>query len=693
MTTRATKPSVTTATAIDALGETGASTAPGPPAGTARLRVAPWRLRLRRLLGPVGRLSWPRRIALVVALTVLATTLRIYLGPASLEGQPPLQTAFLYDRDGVPIAELSAEENRVVVPISQIPKVVQDAFVAAEDARFWSHPGVDPLAIARAVTDHIRGYTRGASTITQQYVKNTFVGSEHTLSRKVREAVMAVRIDRRYSKREILGAYLNSIYLGEGAYGVEAASRLYYDKPVSKMTLGEAATLAGLTVAPSWYSPRVNPKGARLRRDYVLARMARLGLIPPEAEVRSKALATVIAPRRPKPVVAPMFVDWVRAEIAKEFGEDVLYRGGLKVQTSLDTGAQRAAEEAVAELLGRPDDPEVAVVSMDIASGEIRAMVGGRNKRPGDLNLATRARQTGSAFKPFVLATALKKGMTLDDVYPAPGSMRLKVGDVVWPVGNFDRRGYGSLSLRSATAYSVNTVYAQLIRDVGTSAVIETAEGMGIRSKLTTQPALALGVSGTSAIEMAAAYSVFGNDGLLARPTGLRKVESRGGKLLFEGPREPKVALPPQIASRVEEALRAVVRSGTGTTARLSSFEAYGKTGTTDDHKDAWFVGYAGGYVTAVWVGYPIPKAMTNVHGIKVTGNSFPARIWVRVMERLLTGDGDLSPDGPVDRPRGRTSQRPVAPRPSPTHRPSQAPAPSPSPTGGVLPIPLPTLG
>lgn len=666
---------------------------PGEP-GAIRMRLRS----LRRLLGwmvrPYLRLRLRNRIiiSLLTLFAVLASWL--YFGPASLAGHPPLQNAFLYDRNGELLAELSPEQNRVLVSINRVPKVVQDAFVAAEDERFWSHPGVDIFAIGRALVADVRGGSQGASTITQQYVKNAFVGSRRTIGRKVREAILALRIDRRYSKKEILQAYLNEIYLGEGAYGIEAASRLYFGKHAWQIGLAEGAVLAGLAVAPSRLSPRSNRSGALARRNYVLERMRKMGFI-----TDAQAAAALVAPLRlvrprPRKVVAPMFVDWARRNIIEEVGEDNLYRGGLRVTTSLDLRGQRAAEAAIADLFPGENDPEVSVVSVDIASGAVRVMVGGRNKRLGDFNLATQGRRPpGSAFKPFVLAAALLKGKGLGDTYPAPGSIRLRFdGHGVWPVGNYDRRGYGRLSLKRATAYSVNTVFAQLIRDVGIENVIDVARRLGIRSPLQGVPALALGISGVTPLEMASAYSAFFNDGLWAKPSALEKVSTEDAKLLFDSEREPQIVLPPDVADGVEEALAAVTRYGTGSRVRLRNFKVSGKTGTTENHRDAWFVGAGAGIVTAVWMGHPASNApMTKVHGIRVTGGSFPASIWMKTMEALLEGQAENRYPGMADS-RNSTPSTSSSPLDQQSPEPEPSEEPSPSPTPRRFPIVIPTL-
>jgi len=653
-------------------------------------RLRRWGRRVARVIGAtrLGRLRRWQAVLLLIAVFAASGALAVYYGPATLTATPPLQTAFLFDREGRPLGQIRAEENRVVVPLSVIPKFVQEAFIATEDGRFYSHPGIDPIAIVRAIFANAHGDHEGASTITQQLVKNSTVGGPRTLWRKLTEAITAIRIDRRYSKPKILTSYLNSIYLGNGAYGVEAASRTYFGHGVADDTLPEAALLAGITAAPQFFSPRGNKAGALERRNIALDRMYEHHFIT--AEEHDAAVQTPIRIVRPKPVPvrSPLFVDWVRAELLRRFGEDVLYRGGLSVRTSLDLDVQRAAEDAVSQVFDRPDDPSAAVVAIDVASGEVRAMVGGRSPKPGDFNLATQARrQAGSAFKPFVLAAALADGFKLSKSYRAPGTIRIKFGSgEVWKVSNFDRSSYGRQSLRSATAHSVNTVFAQLIRDIGPSRVVRIAHALGITSHLSAVPSLALGTSGVTALEMASAYAGFANEGELVHPTGLAWVKNGDGNLVYANDDRPEIrAIPQEVADSVQEALRGVVTRGTGYTVRIPGVDDIaGKTGTTEDHRDAWFVGFSHGFAIAVWAGYPSGKPMNHVHGIKVTGNSFPAQIFKRVLAAMLD---KYQPNNSPS-----TSSKHQQLKPTPTAEPSASPSASPSeeptkaPTPGIPP-------
>jgi penicillin-binding protein 1A len=389
-----------------------------------------------------------------------------------------------------------------------------------------------------------------------------------------------------------------------------------------------------------------------------------------------------LAPIRRVPVRSPLFVDWVRGEVKRRFGEDVLYRGGLHIQTTLDLTVQQAAEQAVADVLDRQGDPDAAVVALDTSSGAVRVMVGGRSPRPGDFNLATRAhRQAGSAFKPFVLATALDDGFGLTKSYRAPGFIRLRFDSgEVWKVRNFDRRGRGWLSLRSATANSVNTVYAQLIRDVGPRNVVKMAHTLGIASPLSAVPSLALGTSGVTPLEMAASYATFANDGAYVAPTGITWAKDGNGDVVYSSDeRHGRRVISRGVAGDVREALRAVVRFGTGSTVRLPGVDIAGKTGTTEDHRDAWFIGFARGYAIAVWVGHRSNQPMNHVHGIKVTGNSFPAQIFKRVLTALIAKD-EYGEDASLTEAKHARSSK-VEPSATPTAEPTIVPSEEPLPT------------
>jgi penicillin-binding protein 1A len=602
--------------------------------------------------GGFGRFM--RAFAIVTALLLVAvavTGCAVYSSMSSQLPDPDLtkargrdQSTVIVDRHGKTIVRLFAEENRQDVDLTKMPAHLRQAVIATEDRRFYEHEGVDPIGIGRALmTDIIKGEkAQGGSTITQQYVKQAFVTSEKTLKRKVQEAILAQKVEQRYSKDEILELYLNTIYFGHGAYGVEAASRAYFGTGVDKLTLAQSAVLAGVIKSPGRYSPYLDPIAAKKRRDTVLFQMRSQGYIS-EAEY-SEAVATEIklAGLKKSSVKAPYFVEWVKEQLVDRFGEKLVYRGGLRVKTTLDLASQKAAEKAVKDILNRKSDPSAAVVSLDPQTGETIALVGGRDFDAQQFNVAVQGqgRQPGSAFKPFVLATALSQGVSPEQGYKS-GPIRIPVGDGTWSVTGAPGAGKGAtMRLRRATEMSVNSVFAQLIMDVGPDKVVETAESLGIRKGISPVPAIALGglERGVTPLEMASAYGSFAAGGKRATPFAIKEVKDHEGKVLFVHKPELVEAIDPAVAYLTTDILTGVIRRGTGVAAGIGR-PAAGKTGTTQQYRDAWFVGYTPQLTTAVWVGYPASqKEMLNVHGRRVTGGSFPALIWSRYMRAALAG-------------------------------------------------------
>ncbi len=547
------------------------------------------------------------------------------------------QSTVIVDRDGKTLARLFAEQNRQDVALDKMPKYLPQAVIATEDQRFYEHEGVDPLSIARAVVVDVmqRSKAQGGSTITQQYVKQAFVTSEKTFKRKVQEAVLAQRVEQRYSKNEILELYLNTIYFGHGSYGVEAASRAYFGKGVEKLTIAEAAMIAGVIKSPGRYSPYLDMEAATNRRDTVLAQMKAQGYIDAAEYEEAKNTPVEVAGLKPPSTRAPYFVEWIKEALVKKYGQRVVYRGGLRVETTLDPKAQKAAEES-RKLLNRDDDPSVALVSMDPETGAVVAMVGGKSFKKQQFNVATQGtRQPGSAFKPFVLATALEKGVSPEQGFKS-GPRTFKVGEQQWSVTG--HAGSGSMRLRKATEQSVNSVFAQLILDVGAKNVVDTVEKLGVREGIKPVPAIALGglEEGVSPLEMATAYSAFAAGGQRPTAYGVAKVTGPDGTVMFEAEPKRVRAIKADVAYLTTDILKGVIKRGTGTAAKIGR-PAAGKTGTTQKYRDAWFVGYTPDLVTSVWVGYTeSQREMTNVHGRKVTGGSFPAQIWARYMRAAL---------------------------------------------------------
>lgn len=549
-------------------------------------------------------------------------------------------TTRIVDRNGATITDLFADQNRQLVALSDIPSTMREAVISTEDQRYYEHPGVDLLGLARAVVVDIRAGAKvqGGSTITQQYVKQAFVGDETSLRRKVSEALLAYRLEQQYSKDQILAMYLNTIYFGHGSYGIQTAAKTYFGKSVQQLSLTESAMLAGVIKSPARYSPYLDPTAAKLRRDTVLGQMRDQGYIDQAAYAAAVAAPVKTVGLKRGSAVAPYFVEYLKDQLVKLYGEDMVYRGGLKITTTLDLKMQTAAEAAVAKWLDRKNDPSASVVAIDPKTGQIMAMVGGRDFATQQYNVAVQGhRQSGSSFKPFVLVAALVAGVSPEKAYKAD-SIKLRIpGGQTWSVAG--ERGYkGLMRLRVATWHSINPVFAQLVLEVGPDAVVNTARDMGVKTKITPVPAVALGgmAEGVTPLEMASAYGTLAAGGMHAEPIGILKVTDKDGKDLFVAKTTAKRAIDAAIAYLTTDILRGVIQKGTGTAAAIGR-PAAGKTGTTQNNADAWFVGYTPGLATAVWVGYPeSQRPMDSVHGIKVTGGSFPARIWSSFMKSAL---------------------------------------------------------
>jgi len=590
------------------------------------------------------------------------------------EEDPLLQSTFVCAADVTEacsadnaMAKLSGEEDRVSVPLAEMPQVFVDAVLAAEDRQFFSHSGIDPVGIARAVVRDLRnqGVRQGGSTITQQYAKNAYLSSERTILRKLKEAVLAVELERELSKEQILERYLNIVYFGRGAYGAEAAARAYYGKSIRGVQLAEAAYLAGLIRAPETADATNDVDRATFRRDSVLDGMVRTGAVTAEEAEAAKAvpIADMVRPRsqrdgmtvlRGKEVGSSYYVEHVRRQLYDRYGAEVVNGGGLRVYTTLDLDLQARAHEAVWGTLDRPEDPAGALVSIDDA-GRVLAMVGGRDFEASEVNLALGSqaggtgRQPGSSFKPFVLATALEQGISLNSrfeneyekVYPDANA-----GED-WEVSNYERGNEGVMDLVDATEISSNTIYADLMLKVGPPNVVEVARKLGVRSELPVVNSLVLGAGEVSVLDMATAYSTFARDGQAIEPITITKVErvSADGdvEVLETASTRAEQAVSENTAAQVTHALRRVVTGGTGRAADFGGPIA-GKTGTTQDYRDAWFVGYTPRLTTAVWMGFPDPDAdgnprfMEGVRGRDVTGGSFPAQIWRTFMQAATAG-------------------------------------------------------
>lgn len=554
--------------------------------------------------------------------------------------------AVLLDREGNELALLAQEGLRLEVPIEEMAPVAIDALIAAEDQRFYDHTGIDPVGIGRALWNNLTDdSTQGGSTLTQQLVKNAYLNDDRTISRKVREAVLAVKLERTEDKDQILERYLNTVYFGRGAYGLEAAARTYFDSTAADLSAAQAAVLMGLLRSPTRLDPGEDLEASQERRDAVLAAMVDMGTLTPEQG--EAAIATPIevteaaaSPTTLQEGVAPHFVEHVRGLLIEELGEQALYDQGLVVHTTLDLADQRAAEAAVATHLDDPSDPQAAVVAVD-RTGAVRAWVGGRDFETLQVDLAGGAggsgRQPGSTFKPVTLAANFEAGNGAGEQYPAPAEITLDVAGGPWTVSNAGGQDYGVITLADATVNSVNTVYAQALAKVGPQAVAELAQRLGIRRELQAEPSIALGTEEVSPLEMASLYSTFARSGVSIDPFVITEVENRDGRLIWdpEGPAEEE-AVEARIADTVSAVLSETPRSGTARRAALDRPMA-AKTGTTQRNADAWLAGYTPEYTAIVWVGNPDSnEPIPDVDGQVVQGGTIPAMIWHDFMVEAL---------------------------------------------------------
>jgi len=552
------------------------------------------------------------------------------------------QATRIYSADGKLLARLYLE-NREVVPLSQISPYVVNGVVAVEDERFYQHHGVDPIGLVRAVVRTASGDRQGASTITQQYIRNTILLDEMTdmtLRRKVREAYLAIELEKRHTKREILEMYLNTIYLGEGAYGVQSAALEYFNRPANKLTLAQAATLAGLAQSPSRLDPYDNPDGAIARRNEVLGRMLANNYIT-QAQYKAAVATKLVLDRNQQPLdgiyASPYFVAHVKKLLQQQFSPAVVFKGGLTVYTTLDTKLQKYAEDSIRKRLRGKKSPEGALVSIDPRNGYVKALVGGRDYAKSKFNLATQGyRQPGSSFKTFVLVTALEKGMPpsmrIDSSSPAVIPTKPKP----WIVDNSEGAGHGMMSLQSATAASVNTVFARVAWEVGAKNIADTAKRMGITTPLPNYPSIALGARNVTPYEMASAYGTLATEGVRRSPVCITKVIDRDDKTIFEANTHGVRVLKATVAKAAIDVMKGVITGGTGTRARIGR-PAAGKTGTSQLNRDVWFVGFTPQLVTAVWVGYAKEQTI-YVNGSRAFGGTVCAPIWAAYMLKALKG-------------------------------------------------------
>lgn len=581
------------------------------------------------------------------------TDLPDYTNPASFDTAQPTR---IFAVDGTLLARLYLE-NRENVPMSEMGAYLATATVAVEDVRFYEHKGVDPIGIARALMVNFTSGDstgEGASTITQQYIRNTILLDEKyrkSYERKVREGYLAYKLEQVSSKDKILEMYLNTIYYGEGAYGAEAAAKTFFAKSAKDLTLSESAVLAGLPQQPSRLSPFDNLEGAVARRNTVLRRMLSNEKIT-QAEYDAAIAEPVIPVRTDEPAngvySAPYFVAHVKKELQQQFTAATVFKGGLDVYTTLDTRLQKAAEDAVAANLYREDDPDAALVSINPDNGHVVALYGGRNFTDTQFNLATQAkRQPGSSFKVFTLVTAINEGMPPTYRISSSSPAEIKTDSGTWTVSNSGGGSRGMVTLTTATQASLNTPFARLIVELGPQKVVDTAHKMGITSELSPVPSLTLGTSEVTAYEMASAFGTLATGGLHHDPVVITKVTDRQGAVLYEETGESTRQLDAGVVSVVNEILEGDITRGTATRAKLPR-PAAGKTGTSQDNRDSWFVGYTPDLVTSVWVGFSTEKTV-KVGGSLAWGGTICAPIWQDYM--LVAIEGHPARDFPVAEP------------------------------------------
>ena len=586
--------------------------------------------------------------------------------PAVGNNMRPAVSSQVFDSHGRLITTLHSDQNRLPIDINKVPQNLQNAFIAAEDNRFYEHIGIDPIGIFRAIFANLtnRGIAQGGSTITQQLAKNAFLSQEQTLKRKIQEAMLALEIEHKYSKKEILEMYMNQIYFGQGAYGIQTAAKTYFNKDVNELTLTQCAMLAGLPKSPNYYSPFNNLNEAKKRKNVVLDQMVKYGYVSAaEAEdAKNQDLGLSKSHQSKEADEYASFIDYVSQQVAKKYGDDALYKEGLKIYTTMDVDKQHAAVRAMRNLPNNYTDengltqPQAAIVSIDPKTGHILAMVGGRGQ--DSFNRASMAvRQPGSAFKPFVYLTALQHDMTpdttMDDQPVTYGS---------WSPKNAGGSYSGTMTLSDALAHSVNTIAVQLADQVGTKNIIANAKKMGITTLDAKDDNLAMALGGqnkgVTPLEMASAYGTFANKGVHVKPTAIVKILDRNGNVLEDASTLEKEETKTRVMSEREAyemttMLEGVIDHGTGTAAAIGR-PAAGKTGTTDDNKDAWFVGYTPDIVTAVWIGDD-----TGSHSLgEIYGGTIPAEIWKDYMSSATSDEsgGDFSAPSGMERRKETTS-------------------------------------
>jgi penicillin-binding protein 1A len=576
----------------------------------------------------------------------------------TLEEYKPSITSRVYSDNNKLLAEFFME-NRTPVVLTEVPENLIKALIATEDMRFYSHRGIDLRGVARALFRNVRAkkVLEGGSTLTQQLAKVLFLTPERSYARKVKEMVLALKIEQRYTKREILALYLNQIYFGSGAYGVEAASQIYFGKKAKDLDIAECALLAGLPRSPKYYSPFKSPENARGRRAYVLNRMVATRVLTPAQAEEANKTPLPLQPALKNGGPAPYFVEYVRQKVEERFGSSILYTGGLNIYTSINDELQNIAEQAVQSGLSKiearrgkkkasPTPLQAALIAIDPATGHIRAMVGGRDFSQSQFNRAWQAqRQPGSAFKPLIYAAALDRGFGAADILD-DSPLTIKIDNKkTWSPENFTRTYQGPVTMRRALAQSLNVPTVRLLEKIGVDSAILYAKKFGVKSPLSPYPALALGSSDVTLFELTSAYTVFDNHGIRVGPVSILTITDSTGRVLFANDALPEQVIKPETAYLITNLLRGVIEKGTAWKARELGRPAAGKTGTTNDFRDAWFMGYTPNLVAGVWVGYDDHHSI----GPKETGARTALPIWLEFMKKSL-GDREKEdftvPDG-----------------------------------------------
>jgi penicillin-binding protein 1A len=638
----------------------------GKPQDKERKQAPPSRSRLRKVLRWTLWLAVPAiAVAAGTVIGLIYAFARVPL-PAEI---PTAQTIVFLDETGrQEIGTLSAQENRRVVSLNKIPESTRRAVLAAEDRDFYEHGAISWRGLARATAANLlrRRISEGGSTITQQYVKNAFpgVGRDRTLFRKLKEAVLAVKLERKFSKDKILEFYLNTVYFGRGAYGVDAAARAYFSVPgkkretVETLSPGQSALLAGVIRSPEFYGKKDHATSLKVRRNYVLQAMVDRGWLSAKAGRTAMASKLGVSWTAKRQGIAnsraPFFLEKVRQYLVARYGPEAVNAGGLRVRTTLDLAMQRQADDTVTRILDNPKtDPKAALVAIDPRNGAVRAMYGGRNYRSRQWNYATDSvRQAGSTMKPFVLAQALNAGISVNTNYPGPAELIVDGEDF----HNYGDTPYGMLNLRDATRLSVNTVYVQLMQAVGPDPVVKFARAHGLEAELDgragtdrdprpleapplLKPVLSqsLGSGSVTTLQLASAFGTWANRGVHQTPHLVEKVVDSRGRVLEDNTRQQGRQVIAQVhADTINMVLKGAVENGTGTAARLFGREVAGKTGTSSDYTDARFVGYTPNLVTSVWLGFDDNNhKLLNVRGLSaVSGGSLPAQIWHDFMDQ-----------------------------------------------------------